>query len=99
VVEVRESYGGEVFIWYKGQAIKLRKLECPVRQVEIGKVENKRKVVPNRGKAHKPPSDHLCMDIKNNQNRYNDRINNDNLNTVITGRYYNLILQFTYKHL
>ena len=31
VVEVRESYGGEVFIWYKGQAIKLRKLERPVR--------------------------------------------------------------------
>jgi transposase len=55
VVEVRESYTGEVFIWYKGRAIKLRKLERPVRQKENA---NKKEAEPKERRVNKPSAEH-----------------------------------------
>jgi hypothetical protein len=83
VVEVRESYGGEVFIWYKGQAIKLRKLERPVRQVEVEETEKKREAVPNDRKGHKPAPEHPWRNISNKGNGDNIQTNHDNLNMSI----------------
>jgi hypothetical protein len=53
-VEVRESYTGEVFVWHKGQAIRLRKLEKPLRCAEGVEGE----VVQQTQKGHKPSPNH-----------------------------------------
>jgi hypothetical protein len=80
VVEVRESYGGEVFIWYKGQAIKLRKLERPARQAEIEKIENKKEAAPKERKGHKPSAEHPWSNIRNKEKDKNQQTRHDNLN-------------------
>ena len=51
IVEVRETFGGEVFIWHNAQAILLEKTEKYLRQVPTKKVTLTRT-------AHKPSSDH-----------------------------------------
>jgi transposase len=55
VVEVRESYSGEVFIWDKGHALKLRKLESPVRQKGIA---GKKEAAPKVKRVYKPSAEH-----------------------------------------
>jgi transposase len=78
-VEVRESYTGEVFIWYKGQALKLRKLEKPLRREEA---EEKEKAVQEGRKGHKPSADHPW---RRGFNRQNKCVNADNVNTGVAG--------------
>jgi hypothetical protein len=87
VVEVRESYGGEVIIWNKGEAIKLRKLERPVRQVENEKIENKKEAGANERKGHKPPPEHPWRNISKKWHGEDVQIQDDNLNAAIIELY------------
>jgi hypothetical protein len=51
VVEVRETFGGEVLLWHGGRAVKLRKLERPVPT-------KKAEAAPKAKKVCTPPPDH-----------------------------------------
>ena len=56
VVEVRETFSGEVLIWHKGRAVALRKIR---REEALPKKEEKAEKTPRRSQTqYKPPAAH-----------------------------------------
>jgi transposase len=83
IVEVRETYAGEVFIWHKGQAIKLRKLKQPARQAQ-GEV--KKEATSNERKCHKPSPEHPWRKGVVKRNCENKEINYGNMSVNVEAR-------------
>jgi transposase InsO family protein len=80
-VEVRENYAGEIFIWHKGEAVKLRKLAKPSRRAEVEKAGGAAAKIKSQ-EGHRPSAEHPW---RREWNRQDKCVDTDNSRAGVTG--------------